>query len=88
MKNIEIIYFDNFEVEHVPVETEKFIGHKNQKIHIIRTQANKSIMFGYFGNGFINFMFEGKTLIDYTTLYSPYDFDKDVNTILSYCKNE
>ena len=31
---IEVIYFDSFEVEHVPKEIEKFINHKNMKKHI------------------------------------------------------
>ena len=30
-KNFGIIYFDNFEVEHAPIETEKSIWHKNIK---------------------------------------------------------
>ena len=33
-------------------------------------------------------MFAGKTLIDYASLFSPYDFEKNDNIILSYFKNE
>ena len=40
VKNIGIIYFDSFGVEHVPKEIEKFIGHKNIKTNIFRIQAN------------------------------------------------
>ena len=43
-------------------------------------------MCGYFCIGFIDFMFAGKTLIDFTGLFSPYDFDKNDNAILSYFK--
>ena len=43
-------------------------------------------MCGYFCIGFIDFMFAGKTLIDFTGLFSPYDFDKNDNVILSYFK--
>ena len=46
----EIIYFDSFGVEHVPIEVEKFIGHKNIKTNIFRNQSNNSIMFGYLQN--------------------------------------
>ena len=48
---------------------------------MFRIQSNKSIMCGYFCTGFIDFMFAGKTLIDYTSLLSPYDFLKndDIN---------
>ena len=36
VKNIEIIYFDSFGVEHVPNEIKKIIGHKNIKTNIFR----------------------------------------------------
>ena len=66
VKNIEIIYFHSFGVEHVPKEIEKFIRHKNIKTNIF--------MCGYFCMEFIDFMLAGQTLIDYTSLFSPYDF--------------
>ena len=75
-RNIEITYFDSFGVEHVPKEIENFIGRKNIKTNIFRIQANNSIMCEYFCTGFIDFMFEGKTSIDFTSLFSPYDFEK------------
>ena len=33
-------------------------------------------MCGYFCIGFIDFMFSGKTLTDFTSLFSPYDSEK------------
>ena len=45
-------------------------------------------MCGYFCIGFIDFMFSGKTLIDLTGLFSPYDFEKNDKIILKYFKNE
>ena len=36
---------------------------------------------------FIDFMLVGKTLIDYTNLFSPYDFNKNDSIILSYFKD-
>ena len=75
VKNIEIIYFDSFGVEHVPNEIKEFIGHKNIKTNIFIIQANNSIMCRYFCNGFIDFMRAGKTLIDYTSLFSSYDLE-------------
>ena len=39
-------------------------------------------MCGYFCIGFINFMFAGKTLIDYTNMFSPHDLNK--NDIISF----
>ena len=43
-------------------------------------------MCGYFCIGFIDFMLAGKTLIDYTNLLSPCDFEKII--IFRYFKNE
>ena len=83
-KNNEVIYFDSFGVEHVPKEIKRFIGHKDIKANIFRIQAYNSIMCGYFCIGFIDFMFVNKTLIDFTSLFSPYDFEKNDKIILDY----
>ena len=55
--------------------------------NIFRTQAKNSIICEYFCIEFIGFMLAGKTWIDYTSLFSPYDFDKNDNVILSFFKN-
>ena len=83
----EIVYFDSFGVEHVPEEIKEFIGNKNIKANIFRIQANNSVMCGYFCIGFIDFMLAGKTLTDYTNLFSPYDFDKNDQITFSYFKD-
>ena len=83
----EVIYFDSFGVEHIPKEIKEFIGNKNIKANIYRIQANDSVMCGYFCIGFIDFMLAGKTLIDYTALFSPHDFNKNDQIILSYFKD-
>ena len=57
----------------MPEEIKKFIGNKNIKANIYREQSNDSVMCGYF---YIGFMLAGKTLTDYTSLFSPYDFNK------------
>ena len=44
-------------------------------------------MRGYFCTRFIDFTLAGKTLIDYTSFFSSYDFEKKIdNLILSYFK--
>ena len=86
VKNNGITYFDSFGVEHVPKETKRFIEHKSIKTNIFRIQADTSIMCGYFCIGFIDFTFAGKILIDFTSLFSPYDFKKNDDKILSYFK--
>ena len=55
---------------------------------VYRVQANNSVISGYFCKGFIDFMLAGKKLTDYTNLFSPHDFKKNDDIILSYFKNE
>ena len=83
-KKNETVYFDSFGVEHFPEEIKKFIGNKNIKANIFCLQANNSIMCGYFCMGFIKFVLAGKKLTDFTNLFSPHDFLKNENIILSY----
>ena len=45
-------------------------------------------MCGYFCIEFIDFMLGGKKLTDYTSLFSPQNFKKNNDIILSYFKNE
>ena len=44
-------------------------------------------MCGYFCTGFINFMQAGKKLTDFANLFSPHDFKKNDDIILSYFKD-
>ena len=90
------VYFDSFGVKHIPKEINKFIRSKelgsavNNDIRssIFRIQAYDSIMFGYFCIEFINYMLKGKTLLDYTNLFSPNDFKKNDQVIKRIFKNE
>ena len=66
-KNNEVIYFDSFDVEHVPKEIKSFTGHKDIKTNIFRMQAYNS-MCGCFCIGFIHFMFANKTCFLLMTL--------------------
>ena len=87
VKNNDITYFDSFGVEHIPKEIIKFIKNRNIKTNIFRIQAYDSIMCGYFCIAFIDFMFKGKSLTEYTNLFSPNDFKKNDDTILNYFMN-
>ena len=82
------VYFDSFSVEHIPTEINKFIGNKKIKAIIFRIQSYDSIMCGYFCIEFINYMLKGKTLLDYTNLFSPNDFKKNDRIIKRIFKNE
>ena len=44
----EIVYFDNFGVEHVTEEIKKFVRNKNIIPNIFRVQGNNSVMSGTF----------------------------------------
>jgi len=71
-------YFDSFGIEHLPKEIERFIdGLSEVDRNIYRIQSNDSIMCGYYCIKFIEYMFAGKNLIDFTNLFSPNDFDKN-----------
>ena len=83
VNNKIVTYFDSFGVEHIPKEIMKFIARKKINTNIYRIQAYDS-MCGYFCIGFINFMFNGKSLTDYTNLFSPNDFNKNDDIILNY----
>ena len=84
MNNKSVTYFDSFGVEHIPKEIKKFIGDKKIITNIFRIQAYDSIMCGYFCIGFIDFMFSGNSLTEFTNLFSPNDFKKNDDIILNY----
>ena len=82
--NTTVTYFDSFGVEHIPKEIKAFTNNKNITTNIFRIQAYDSIMCGYFCIGFIDFMLAGKTLIEFTNLFSPNNFKKNDDIILNY----
>ena len=84
----EIVYFNSFGVEHVPIEIEELVGNKNIKVNIFQVQTDDSVMYRYFFIGFIDFMLVGKKLTDFTNMFSPHDFEKNDSIILRYFKDE
>ena len=96
VKTNEAIYFDSFGIEHIPKEINKFINNDTTKSsaisriksNIFRIQAYGSIICGYFCIEFINYMLKGKTLLDYTNLFSPNDFKKIDQVIKRIFKDE
>ena len=79
-----VTYFDNFGVEYILKEIKKIIGNKNVITYIYRIQAYDSILCGYVCIGFIDFMLKGKSLLDYTTLFSFSEYEKNDKIILKY----
>ena len=73
-----LIYFDNFGVEHIPKEIKKIIGNKKIITSTYRIQAYDSIKCGYFCIGFIDFMLKDEILLHYKNLFSPNDYENMV----------
>ena len=89
VQNNNVTYFDSFGLEHIPKEIKEFIGRSlSITTKIFRMQVYDSIKCGYFCNGFIDFIIAGKKLTDYTNFFSPDDFKRNDNAILSYFKYE
>ena len=92
MKNSNVTCFHSFGVEHIPKEIKAFINrhsssashNNNIKTNIFRIQAYDSIICGCFCIGFIDFMIAGKTLTDFTNLFSPNNFKRNDDIILKY----
>ena len=82
MKLLISILFDC--VEHIPNDFMHFSRDKNIKTNIFRIQTDNSIMCGYLCIGFIDFMFAGRSLIGFTSLFSLYDFKKNDKIIKNY----
>ena len=79
MQTNNVIYSNSFGVEYIPKEIKVFIINNNNNniiTNIFRIQAYDSIMCGYFGIGFIDFMLAGKTFTLYTNVFSPNNFKK------------
>ena len=65
-------------------KSKNFADNKKIIANIFRIQAYDSVMCGYFFNGFIDFLFKGNSLTDFTNLFSPNNFLKKNDIILNY----
>ena len=72
----KVTYFESFGAEHIPNEIKTIISNKNIQTKSFRRQAYDSVICGYFCIGFIDFMLKGKSLTDFTNLFSPNTFKK------------
>ena len=66
------------------LKIKKFIGNKNIITNIYRTQTYDSIMCGYLCIGSIDFMLKGKSLLEYTNLFSLNEYKGNNKIILKY----
>ena len=76
VNNKTVTYFDSFGAELIPKEIKQFINNKNIIANIFRIHAYDSVVCGCFCIGFIDFMFKGNSLTDFTNLFSSNNFKK------------
>ena len=88
VNNKTVTYFDSFGIDHISKEVKTFVNNKIIIANIFRVQAYDSVMCGYFCIGFIDYMFMGKSLTDYTNLFSSNNFKKNDDIILNYFLNK
>ena len=80
--------FDSFGIEYIPLEVLNKIEDKSITHNIFRIQDDDSVMCGFYCIAFIEYMIEGKTLLDYTNLFSPNDYKKNDKIIYNYFKGK
>ena len=68
----------------IPKEIITFISNNNIKTNIFRIQAYDSIMYRHFFIRFIDFVLAGKTLTEFTKLFSQNNFKRNDDIMLKY----
>ena len=71
------VYYDSFQIDYILQEVLNKIKDKSIPHNIFRIQYNESIMCGCHCIAFIEYMFSGKTLLDYTNLISPNNYKRN-----------
>ena len=69
--NYNVTYFDSFVVEYVSNKIKTFINGSTINRNIFIIQAHDSVLCRYFCIGYIDFMFKGKSLTDFTNFFLP-----------------
>ena len=82
------MYFDSLGIEYIPQEVLNKIKDKSITHNIFTIQDNESIMFGFYCIAFTEYMLAGKTLLDYTNLFSPNDYKKNDTRIYKCFKDK
>ena len=82
------LYFDSFGIKYIPQELLNKIKDKSITRNILRIQFQDSIMCRFYCIAFIEYMIAGKTLLNYTNLFSPNDYKKNDKIIRNYFKDK
>ena len=68
------VYFDDFGIEYIPEKVLNKVKDKSITHNIFRIQDNESIMCEFYWIAFTEYMLAGKTLLEYTNLFSLDDY--------------
>ena len=84
------IHFDSFGIEYISQQVWNKIRDKSitYTTYLKNKIDNDSIMSGFYCIVFIEYMLSGKTLSDYTNLFSPNDYKKNDKIINKYFKDK
>ena len=83
-----VVFFDSFGIEYIPQKALSKIKNKSITHNIFRIQGKDSVMCGFHCIAFIENILVGKTLLDYTNLFSPNHYKKKGKIIYLYFKNK
>ena len=86
-KNLAV-YSDSFEIEYIPQKILNKIKDKSITHNIFRIRDNESVMCGFYYIAFMEYRFAGKTLLEYTDLFSVSDYKKNHKIIYKYFKDK
>ena len=82
------IQFNSFKTEYILQGVLNKIKDKSVAHNIFRMQDNESIMPGFYCVDFKEYMLAGKTLLEYTNLFSLDDYKKNEKIIYKYFKDK
>ena len=82
------LYCQSFGIEYIPQEVSDRIKDKSITHNIFKIQDDDSIMCGFYFIAFIEYIIVGKTLLDYTNLFSPNDYKKNDKIIYKWFKDK
>ena len=80
---INLGQYESIGVEHIPKEMKNFIGNKNIRTNIFRLEEYNSTRSRYLCIGFVDFMLNGKILLEYANLFLPNEDENNPKVILN-----
>ena len=82
------VYFDSFRIGCIPQEVLNKIKDKSITHNVFKIKDNNSIMCGFYCIAFIEHVLAGKSLLDYTNLFSLNDYKNNDKIIYRYFQDK